>query len=85
MHRFFSKITVSNIREFAICSVYWILNTVLYLKFHLIWMNVLINLTGIIFMTYLYTKEIKMICFVTGSIYLVNMGCDIISVMIFSD
>lgn len=60
---------------------YFLINTTFYLMFHIAWINILSNLFGISLMLLLYTKSIKKIIFVSSTIYLINMGCDTITIL----
>lgn len=70
------------IRGFAyVC--FFLINTAAYLIFHMAVVNFLCNLVGIGLIVLTYTRSIKMNLFVTGSVYLINMGCDTISTFLF--
>lgn len=60
-------------------------NTVSYLAFHRVWVNIFCNLVGIGLIVLTYTRSLKMILFVTGAVYIINMGCSMISVLPFID
>lgn len=62
---------------------FFFLNTGLYWIFHLTWVNLISNILGIGMLVYLRTKSLKKILFVTSAIYIINMGCDIITVTVF--
>ncbi|MCM1091394.1 MAG: GHKL domain-containing protein [Butyrivibrio sp.] len=62
---------------------FFVVNTVTYLMFHLMWVNVVCNLLGIGLIVLTYTSSLKMILFVTGSVYMINMGCSMISILPF--
>lgn len=62
---------------------FFLVNTVTYLMFHLVWVNIICNLAGISLIVLLYSKSIKMNLFVTCSIYLINIGCDTVSTLPF--
>lgn len=64
-------------------GMFFIVNTTAYLIFHTVWINIACNLVGIGFIVLTYTRSIKMILFVTCSVYMINMGCDTISVLLF--
>ena len=60
---------------------FFLVNTSAYLAFHMVWVNIVCNLAGIGLIVLTYTKSIKMILFVTGSAYIINMGCSTISIL----
>lgn len=62
---------------------FFLFNTAAYLIFHMAVVNFLCNLVGIGLIVLTYTKSIKMNLFVTGSVYMINMGCDTISTFMF--
>ncbi len=64
-------------------GVFFIINTAAYLAFHMMWINITINLLGIGLTVLTYTKSLKMILFVTGSVYLINMGCSLATILPF--
>lgn len=63
----------------------FLLNTSLSLMLHLVWLNICINLAGIGLIVSLYTKSLKSNMFITFSIYLVHMGCDVITSFLMGD
>ena len=68
---------------FLVCACFYVINTVLFWIFHTMWINIVCNLIGISGLIRLYTKSIKTNVFVAGTIYLINMGCDVASTMLF--
>ncbi len=70
------KITV---REILVYGVFFFINTGFSLAFHLTWLNILVNITGIALIVFLYTKSMKTILFLTCTIYMIHMGCDVTS------
>ena len=62
---------------------FFLVNTVMYLIFHMALVNFLCNIVGIGLIVLTYTKSIKMNLFVTGSVYLIHMSCDTISTFLF--
>lgn len=66
-------------------TIFFAVNTSVYLFFHLAWVNALCNLIGIGLAVSLYTESIKTNLFVTGFIYLIHMACDIMTVILFVD
>ncbi len=62
---------------------FFLVNTAAYLAFHMVWVNIVCNLVGIGLIVFTYTRSIKTILFVTGSAYLINMGCSTISILPF--
>lgn len=72
-------------RRIIVCICFFVINTALYWNFHTIWINVTCNLIGIGAIVRLYTKSLKTNIFVTGSVYLVNCGCDVATLGMFID
>ena len=73
-------------RNLLRCFLYvcfFLVNTAAYLAFHRMVVNILCNLIGIGLIVLTYTRSLKMNLFVTGSVYLINMGCDTIAVFLF--
>lgn len=70
-------------RHMLVYGGFFIVNTMAYLIFHTIWINIACNLVGIGVIVLTYTKSVKMILFVTCSVYMINMGCDTISTLLF--
>lgn len=66
-----------------ICAGFYVANTALFWIFHIMWINMVCNLIGIGGIVRLYTKSIKTNIFVTGTIYLLNMGCDVAGTLLF--
>lgn len=64
---------------------FFIINTATYLIYHTMWINITCNLLGIGLVVLTYTRSIKMVLFVTGSVYMINMGCSMISILPFVD
>lgn len=62
---------------------FFLVNTAAYLAFHLTWVNIICNLIGISLIVLTYTRSIKMILFVTCSIYMINAGCETITILPF--
>lgn len=71
------------IRRTVAYGVFFVVNTAAYLAFHTVWINIACNLAGISLIVLTYTRSIKMILFVTSSVYMINMGCDTISTLLF--
>lgn len=70
-------------KEILIFGLFYVTNTVLFLRFHMIWVNVLSNLFGIGAIVRLYSKSWKLLFFVTSSIYIINGGCDVVGTALF--
>lgn len=68
---------------FLVCACFYVINTALFWIFHMVWINIACNLIGISAIVRLYTKSIKTNIFVTGAIYLINMGCDVAGTVLF--
>ena len=64
-------------------ACFFLVNTAAYLVFHMAVVNFLCNLIGIWWIVLTYTRSVKMNLFVTGSVYLINMGCDTIATFLF--
>lgn len=67
------------LKEMLAYGGFFLLNTGASLIFHLVWLNILINVVGISLIVCIYTKSAKMTLFLTCSIYMIHMGCDVIS------
>lgn len=80
---FLEPTEVSKKKEFLAYACYYVVNTWLFLEFHIAWVNVLSNLIGIGIVVWLRSKEIKTIVFVTITIYIINMACDVIGTVLF--
>ncbi len=80
---FFGKAVRKKEQILFICACFYVLNMTLFWAFHTMWINIVCNLIGISGIVRLYTKSVKTNLFVTGSIYLINMGCDIAGTMLF--
>lgn len=74
---------VNKKKRYMICGGFYIINTVLFWEFHTVWINMICNLIGIGAIVWLYTKSGKTNLFVTGTIYLVNCGCDVAATSFF--
>ena len=83
MNIFFEKTEEKRERIFLVCVCFYVTNTALFWIFHTVWINIICNLVGIGAIVRLYTKSLKTNLFVTASIYLINMGCDVASTMLF--
>ena len=70
-------------KKHIIYGCFYVINTVLFWEFHTIWINMICNLLGIAAIVWLYTKSVKTNLFVTGTIYLVNCGCDVAATSLF--
>ncbi len=87
VYRFAAAFSGKTIRErykavlVSIC--FFAVNTTLFWGFHLAWINIVCNLTGIGVIVRLYTKSFKTNVFVTSIIYLINMGCDVAGTLLF--
>lgn len=57
-------------------ATFFLVNTGSYLMFHSAWVNLIVNLFGIILLTCMYLKSLKTSFFIGCSIYLINMICD---------
>lgn len=82
---FFGNREQAKWKIWTVSGAYFLINTGLYLAFHLAWINVISNLLGISLLIFLQTKALKTNLFITCSIYLINMGCDIFVTVMFVD
>lgn len=73
----------SQMRHMLAYGGFFLVNTTAYLAFHAVWINIACNLVGIGLIVLTYTRSIKMVLFVTSSVYIINMGCDTISTLMF--
>lgn len=70
-------------KRILVCGCFYFINTMLFLKFHIAWINITCNLIGISAIVSLYTKSIRTNIFVTCSIYVLNCGCDVVGTALF--
>ncbi len=80
---FLGKAKFSKKTRILVCLCFYAINTVTFWAFHTVWINMLCNFLGISAIVWLYTKSIKTNLFVTGTILLVNCGCDIAATLPF--
>lgn len=80
---FLGKAETEKNKVLCVCAVYYIINVALFWIFHTAWINIVCNLAGIWAIVRLHTKSIKTDVFVTCSIYLINMGCDVAVIVTF--
>lgn len=66
-------------------SVYYVINTVLYLGFHLAWVNIINTFVGIVIIVSLYAKSLKKTIGISSIIYILNMICDIVATVPFRE
>ena len=66
---------------FLVGALFYVSNLALYWGFHTAWINVLSNLAGVFAVVCLYTKSIKTNLFITISITLINIGCDVFATL----
>ena len=74
---FLEETKLSRVKEVGCYLLFWFVNIILFLRFHLAWVNVICNLIGISLLVRMYTKMWKENIFVTFSIYAVGMACDV--------
>lgn len=79
----FLRTSVNKKKKYIICGCFYLINTALFWEFHTVWINMVCNLIGIGAIVWLYTKSVKTNLFVTGTIYLVNCGCDVAATSLF--
>ena len=80
---FLGRLKEDRIKELLVYACFYIANTALFWEFHTVWINVLCNLAGIGIIVWMHTRSVKTILFVTCSVYLINMGCDVVSLFPF--
>lgn len=71
--------------KIVVCACFFVINTALYWKFHIAWVNIFSNLIGISVLARVYTRSVKANIFVTCSVYLINCGCDVAVYSLFTD
>lgn len=71
------------LKHFMVYGGFFLVNTAAYLAFHMVWVNIACNLAGIALVASMYTKSVRTILFVTGSVYMINMGCSTIAILPF--
>lgn len=70
-------------KRFLVCACFYVINTITFLAFHTVWINMVCNIIGIGVIVWLHTKSVRTLLFVTGTIYLVNCGCDVVATSLF--
>lgn len=80
---FFAEEKTNKKLEFCAYAFFYVANTSLFWIYHTAWINVLCNLICMCIIVCLHTKSVKTIVFITCSIYIINMGCDIAATMLF--
>lgn len=80
---FFMNQNVSKVVELCAYAFFYIANTALFWIFHTVWINVLCNLVCMGIIIGLHTRSLRTILFVTCSLYIINMGCDIAATTLF--
>lgn len=81
---FYENTQQHRIKKWIVGIIFYVFNSCIYLMFHTAWLNLFSNLAGIYIYNCLFTKSIKKKLFVTGVLYVMGMGCDIISVLLLS-
>ena len=72
-------------KKIVVCVCFYVINTALFWKFHTAWVNIVCNLVGISAIVRLYARSVKTNLFVTFSVYLVNCGCDVAVISLFTN
>jgi branched-subunit amino acid transport protein len=72
-------------QEFCAYGAFFLLTLGVYLAFHTVWVNILSNILGMMVLVGFCNKSIKENLFITGVIYLILAGCDIVAVLPFVD
>lgn len=62
---------------------FYFTNTILFLVFHMVWINVLSNLLGVGLVVWIRSQKVKTVIFITIIIYSINMVCDVIGTALF--
>lgn len=86
INRFVSVFLGTNVNKkktYIVCICFYVINTTLFWECRTVWINMVCNLVGIGAIVCLYTKSIKSNLFVTGTIYLINCGCDVAATSLF--
>ncbi len=79
----FLGVDVDKKKKHIVYGCFYVINTVLFWEFHTVWINMICNLVGIGAIVWLYTKSARTNLFITGTIYLVNCGCDVAATSLF--
>ena len=79
----FLGVDVDKKKKHIVYGCFYVINTVLFWEFHTVWINMICNLMGIGAIVWLYTKSARTNLFITGTIYLVNCGCDVAATSLF--
>lgn len=79
----FLGVDVDKKKKHIVYGCFFVINTVLFWEFHTVWINMICNLVGIGAIVWLYTKSVRTNLFITGTIYLVNCGCDVAATSLF--
>lgn len=66
-------------------GVYYMINTTLYLGFHLAWVNIINSYVGIVIIVWLHAKSVKKTIEISSIIYILNMVCDIMATVPFRE
>ena len=82
---FFSEIHLEKkIVRLAFAS-FFVINTSLYLVYHLAWVNIICNLLGVFLLLLLYSTNLRLNIFVSTSVIVLAMICDVIATVPFID
>lgn len=74
---FLGETSTEKYKILTISVCFYFTNTALFWIFRTAWLNIACNLIGIAALVRVYTKSIKANLFVTCSVYLIVLGCDI--------
>lgn len=72
-------------KEILAYGLFFVVNTGLSLTLRTVWINVTVNVAGIGFLVFLYTRTLKTGLFAVCIIYLIHMGCDTTSYFMLTD
>lgn len=80
---FLGKSPIRKSIKYLVCFSFGVINIALFWIFRIAWINIVCNLLGISAIVRVYTNKIKINCFLTGSIYLINLVCDVAGNLLF--
>lgn len=80
---FLGKTEAGKRRTFYVCATYFVVNVALFWVFHMAWINFVCNFIGTSTVVCLYTRSAKTNVFVTCSITLISIGCDVVGTLTF--
>ena len=84
MRVFFEGMRPVEKKELLGYSIFFAVNSILYLEFQLSWVNFTCNLLGLAFISRIYTRNMKMNIFITTMILIFLIACDICATLCLS-